>query len=233
MKTAVAMRHVAFEDLGSWGPLISQTHQIKYFNPAEQDPANLNQADIDLLIVLGGPIGVYQDEEYPFLKSEIKLLEKRLKKDLPTLGICLGSQLIARALGSKVYPNHTKEIGWIPLKLTEMGKKHCIESLSLELTSMFHWHGDTFDLPKEATLLASTPHCQNQIFSWGKNTLAFQCHPEVTAERLESWWIGHAAELSQNKLSVKTLRQQSQELAAKLEAQSQKCLQNWLISLNS
>lgn len=228
MKTVIAIRHVAFEDLGSWEPLLSQSHQIKYFNPAEQNPANLQHENIDLLVVLGGPIGVYQDEEYPFLKNEIKLLEQRLKKDLPTLGICLGSQLIARALGSRVYPNAAKEIGWLPLKLTDEGKKHCIEPLSPELTSMFHWHGDTFDLPKEATLLASTSSCQNQIFSWGKNTLAFQCHPEVTAHRLESWWIGHAAELSQNNLSAKTLRKQSQEFSAKLESQSKKCLQNWL-----
>jgi GMP synthase (glutamine-hydrolysing) len=93
---------------------------------------------------------------------------------------------------------------------------------------MFHWHGDTFDLPKGAELLASTSRCQNQIFKWKRNSLAFQCHPEVTQRHLEYWWIGHAAELSYNNLSVGHLRHETSKYASQLEKQSIKCLQEWI-----
>lgn len=228
MKTAIVIRHVAFEDLGSWEIILAKHYKINYLDAIDPSLSTLKNKDIDLLIVLGGPIGVYQEQEYPFIKHEISLLANRLKLDLPTLGICLGSQLMARALGAKVYPNHTKEIGWQPLQLTENGKNSCIQYLSSDYTSMFHWHGDTFDLPNGAELLASTDHCKNQIFTWGKNGLAFQCHPEITAPNLENWWIGHAAELSHNNLSVNSLRDQSIELAPQLQKQSLRCLQEWI-----
>ena len=227
MKSAVAIKHVSFENLGSWEKLISQRFNIKYVDAIQEIP-QLKNENIDLLVVLGGPIGVYQEKEYPFIKDEIALLENRFKLDLPTLGICLGCQLMARALGSKVYPNHTKEIGWAPLTLTDAGKNSFVQPLSPDETSMFHWHGDTFDLPQDAELLASTPYCTNQIFAWGKNALAFQCHPEVNAKQLEYWWVGHASELSQNNLSVIDLREKSEELTPQLERQSLKCLQEWL-----
>ncbi|MDP1880626.1 MAG: glutamine amidotransferase [Parachlamydiaceae bacterium] len=230
MKNLIAITHVDFENLGSWEEALSTHYSIKYIHSTELEFSNIRNQNIDLLVILGGPIGVYQENEYPFLSTELKLLEDRLKLNLPTLGICLGSQLIARALGSKVYPNHTKEIGWYPLNITEEGKNNYIHSLDSKHTSMFHWHGDTFDLPKEATLLASTQICKNQIFSY-KNTLAFQCHPEISANHLEKWWIGHAAELSQNNLNVNHLRNQSIQLAPKLQKQSLQCLLSWIETL--
>jgi GMP synthase (glutamine-hydrolysing) len=223
MKTLVAIKHVDFEDLGSWEAFLSKQYKISYLHAA--DLPHLENKNIDLLAVLGGPIGVYQEDEYPFIKNEVALLAERLQLDLPTLGICLGSQLMARALGAKVYPNHTKEIGWSSLNLTEAGKNSCIQHLN---SSLFHWHGDTFDLPEGAKLLASTEVCKNQVFSYKKNALAFQCHPEVTASGLEKWWIGHAAELSHNSLSVSRLREESQEYAPELQKQALQCLQAWL-----
>jgi GMP synthase (glutamine-hydrolysing) len=228
METALAIRHVAFEDLAGWEALLSKSYQVRYIDATDPKISTLANEDIALLIVLGGPIGVYQDAEYPFIKQEVALLKERLAWDLPTLGICLGSQLMARALGAKVYPNHTKEIGWQPLNLTEKGMGSCVHGLSFTHTSMFHWHGDTFDLPNGATLLASTPQCTNQIFSWKKRGLAFQCHPEITAPHLENWWIGHAAELGYHHLSVNELREQSIKLAPQLQKQSLLCLQAWL-----
>lgn len=233
MNTLVAIRHVAFEDLGNWENFLSKIYKIQYIDVTDPAISTLKNDNIDLLVVLGGPIGVYQEQEYPFITHEIALLTKRLKLDLPTLGICLGSQLMARALGAKVYPNHTKEIGWIPLNLTEKGKESCVQCLSSEHTSMFHWHGDTFDLPEGAELLASTKSCKNQIFTYGKNGLAFQCHPEISAQHLEKWWIGHTAELSYNQLSVNELRNQSIKLAPQLQKQSIQCLENWIESLLS
>lgn len=232
MKSLIAIQHVDFENLGTWEVPLSKSYNIQYMHATDMCPSALKNEEIDLLVVLGGPIGVYQEKEYPFIKTEIALLEDRLKSNLPTLGVCLGSQLIARALGSRVYPNHTKEIGWCSLKLTLEGKNSCVKYLDSEHTSMFHWHGDTFDLPSGASLLASTEVCNNQIFSFQNNTLAFQCHPEVAAQQLEKWWIGHAAELSHHNLSVCDLRAQSVKLSQTLQRQSLQCLQAWIESIN-
>lgn len=233
MKSLVAIKHVDFENLGTWEIPLSKEYIIQYIEVTEVCPLSLKNQNIDLLVILGGPIGVYQEKEYPFINSEIALLEERLQLDLPTLGICLGSQLIARALGAKVYPNHAKEIGWQTLKLTEKGKNSYAKYLGSEHTSMFHWHGDTFDLPSGASLLASTDICENQIFSFKRNTLAFQCHPEVSAQHLEKWWIGHAAELSQHHLSVCDLRAESLNLSPKLKKQSLQSLQAWIEMIKS
>lgn len=233
MKSLIAITHVDFENLGSWENPLSKDYEIKYMNATDTNLRHLKNENIDLLVILGGPIGVYQEEEYPFLKTEIALLEDRLRLDLPTLGICLGSQLMARALGAKVYPNHSKEIGWYPLTLTEEGKNSCVHQLNSEHTSMFHWHGDTFDLPTGASLLASTAICKNQIYSFGKHALAFQCHPEITAHHLEKWWIGHAAELSYHNLSACQLRDESIKLAPQLQKQSIECLKAWIENIET
>lgn len=233
MKRLIAIKHVDFEDLGSWEVFLRKHYEITYLNVTDIDFSSIDNGNIDLLVVLGGPIGVYQEQEYPFIKNEVAFLADRLQADLPTLGICLGSQLMARALGARVYPNHSKEIGWYPLTLTSEGKDSCVQHLSSEHTSMFHWHGDTFDLPAGANLLASTAICKNQIFSFGKHALAFQCHPEVTAQNLEKWWIGHAAELSYNNLSICQLRDQSIKLAPQLQKQSLQCLKAWVENIET
>lgn len=225
MKKALAIRHIPFEDLGTFEPVLRHNYTIKYIDIAFQPiPEDYH----DLVIVLGGPIGVYEEDRYPFLTKEIEYLTKRLSENLPTLGICLGSQLIARALGSKVYSSGIKEIGWIPLQLTDEGKKSFIEPF--QKGSMFHWHGDTFDLPKGAVLLASTPKCRNQIYSIGR-TLAFQCHPEVSQIKLEQWWVGHANELAEQKINPIDLRKDTAKYAPQLESAAPGVLKEWIDSL--
>ncbi len=118
-KRAVAVRHVAFEDLGYLeAVLCARGYGVQYMDAGTDDLAGLEGQPPDLLVVLGGPIGAYEDETYPFIRDELKVLEARLVRDLPTLGICLGSQLMARALGARVYPGPRKEIGWAPVTLT-------------------------------------------------------------------------------------------------------------------
>ena len=151
-------------------------------------------AAADLLVVLGGPIGAYEEELYPFLADELRVIERRLAAGRPVLGICLGSQLMARALGARVYPGTGKEIGWAPLQLTAAGRDSCLAPLGGG-APVLHWHGDTFDLPKGASLLASTPRYKNQAFAWQRHGLALQCHIEATAAGLERWYIGHACEI--------------------------------------
>jgi GMP synthase (glutamine-hydrolysing) len=227
MKQAVAIRHVSFEDLGSFEPVLAANgFEIRYVDCGIDKIAAIDQADLDLLIVLGGPIGAYEDDLFPFIKEEIRLLELRLAARRPTLGVCLGAQLIARTLGARVYPGPHKEIGWSPLALTAAGRKSPLRHLT---SPVLHWHGDTFDLPREAALLASTEKCANQAFSWGDNVLALQFHPEAVARNIEQWFIGHACEIAATEgVSVPVLRQETHQFAAGLELQAGQCLADWL-----
>jgi GMP synthase (glutamine-hydrolysing) len=232
MKTAIAIRHVHFEDLGSLEPALQRAgYRIRYADCGVDDLAALDPVAPELVLVLGGPIGAYEDDPYPSLKEELKLLEKRLGANRPTLGICLGAQLMARALGARVYPVGLKEIGWGRIALRPAGCESAVRHLGQDDTAVLHWHGDTFDLPAGATLLASTGICRNQAFSWGCNALAFQFHPEATAARLEQWFIGHACEIAGAKLSVAALRADTARYAARLEFQARKCFDEWLTSI--
>lgn len=229
-KTAVAIRHVCFEDLGSFEPVLEAArYMIRYCEVGTDDLHALPTEDIDLLVVLGGPIGAYEDDKYPFLRAEIALLERRLRNMQPTLGICLGAQLMARALGARVYPGPAKEIGWAPVTLTKAGQAGPLAHL--DGVPMLHWHGDTFDLPAGSERLASTGACSNQAFSLGPNVLAFQFHPEAEGHSSERWLIGHASELAHAKISPQTLRADSKRLAAAAGEHGQRCLREWLAGL--
>jgi GMP synthase (glutamine-hydrolysing) len=180
-RSAIALRHVAFEDLGLLAPIMERTGwNVSFCEAAVDDLTHPSIRTADLLIVLGGPIGVYETESYPFITDEIALIERRLRQGLPTLGICLGAQLMAKALGSRVYAGHVKEIGWGTISLTEEGATSCLKSLDRE-SSVLHWHGDTFDLPAQAKRLASNTNYENQAFSHGEHALALQFHLEGRA----------------------------------------------------
>ncbi|MDE2109456.1 MAG: glutamine amidotransferase [Gammaproteobacteria bacterium] len=226
MKSLLAIRHVPFEDLGSLeAPLAEAGYSFRYVDAPSMDFARLTQANWDLLVVLGGPIGVDEQDDYPFLRDELQLLEDRFKRRGPTLGICLGAQLVAHALGARVHKARTVEIGWKPLKLTAAGQD---SSLQYFTSPVFHWHGDAFDLPAGARLLASTENCPHQAFSFGGTLLALQFHPEVTARGLEQWYVGHTGELRKHGLPVAGLRQEAARHAPTLARQSAEFLREWL-----
>ena len=217
MKTCVAIRHVAFEDLGSLEPFLWEAgFDVAYREAGWDELDAVDPLAPDLMVVLGGPIGANDDDDYPFLADELRLIEQRLRAGRPLIGICLGAQLMARALGAKVYSNSAKEIGWSPVTLTEAGKSSSLGVL--EEVPVLHWHGDTFDLPEGATLLASTSLTRNQAFSWGKAALGLQFHVEATGQGLERWFIGHAGEIGATAgLSVTGLRSETHRYAAMME----------------
>ncbi|MCG3205971.1 MAG: Carbamoyl-phosphate synthase small chain [Elusimicrobia bacterium] len=144
-------------------------------------------SDLEGLIVMGGPMNVDEVTEYPFLLPELQLIEKVLKEGKPILGICLGAQLMAKALGKKIYKNKVREVGWHPIQLTPQAKQDPLfKNMPTEL-DVLHWHGDTFDIPEGAVPLAKSKNCPNQAFRWGKTAYALQFHLEVTPAMLKKW----------------------------------------------
>jgi len=232
------IRHLAFEDLASFTSVLqAKDIEVNYIEAADfaLTPDDLSQVDPlsdDLLIILGGPISVNDKAMFPFLEAEINLLKQRIAADKPTLGICLGAQLIASALGAEVYSGEAKEIGWYPLNLTEAGKDSALRYLSAEHCSMLHWHGETFDLPENAVLLASSELYSNQAFSYGNNILALQFHPEITQRAMEKWFIGHIGEIMQTDgISVEQLRKDTHQFANQLEVQGELFFDSWFNGL--
>lgn len=230
MRTAIAIRHLAFEDLGLLEPLLARRgFHVEYREAGVDDLTALG--DPDLLVVLGGPIGAYEEQLYPFLTDELTLLERRMGGGGVVLGLCLGAQLMARALGARVYPGRQKEIGWAPLSLSEAGAASALQPLADG--PVLHWHGDTFDLPDGAAHLASTEITRNQAFSWGEGrALGLQFHAEVTAAGLERWFIGHACEIAATPgVTVPGLRADSRAHGEGMARRGAACFDAWLDGL--
>ena len=231
LKTVVAIRHLAFEDLGCFEPVLARAgYKVHYYDVGVDELWTLEPVKTELVVVLGGPIGAYEDNKYPFLVDEIEILEQRLGAGRPTIGICLGAQLMARALGARVYPGSAKEIGFAPLRLTEAGNASCLAAI--EGAPVLHWHGDTFDLPESSIRLASTDLCENQAFAFGPNAIGFQFHPEAGGDGFERWLIGHTLELAHANVDVAALRAAHQAQAQELKRRGAACLQAWLDQLD-
>ncbi|MFA6282068.1 MAG: type 1 glutamine amidotransferase [Candidatus Omnitrophota bacterium] len=144
--------------------------------------------DCEAIISLGGPMNVYETEKYSFLKKEEEFLIKALEKNIPILGICLGAQLLAKASGAKVIKAKHKEIGWYEVKLTTEGKQDPLFRNMVKNLEVFQWHEDSFGVPKQAELLATSGTCKNQAIRVGKNAWGLQYHPEMTAEMINCWF---------------------------------------------
>jgi GMP synthase (glutamine-hydrolysing) len=231
--SAVVLRHVAFEDLGLLSPVLDRAGwSVSFCEAAIEDLSGPVIEDADLLIVLGGPIGAYETATYPFLTREIGLIERRLAKHRPTLGICLGSQLMAAALGSRVFPGPQKEIGWGRVDLTKRGLSSCLAGLADEDATVLHWHGDSFDLPDGAVRLASNALYENQAFSFGANALALQFHLEAEPRQLEEWYVGHAVELAAAGISANELRAETARVSKILPRQADRIFGQWLQTIS-
>lgn len=228
MKTALALRHVPFEHLGILQPLLEvRGYTVRYVNVGVEPVPADDIAAADLVVVLGGPIGAYDDATYPFVRDEAAAIARRLAACKPLLGICLGAQLMARALGAAVKPMGVKEIGFAPITLTVEGAASPLAPLA-DGTPVLHWHGDRYDLPPGARRLASTDLCAEQAFAIGDHALGLQFHLEGQLDELEAWLIGHAAELGAAGIDPRVLRAQAPAVAERLSQRAREVFTAWL-----
>lgn len=191
-----SLQHVPFEGLGNMEDWIQEKRYDLSSTFFYRDATLPGLEKIDGLIVMGGPMGVYDESDYPWLAAEKKFIAHAINRGIKVLGICLGAQLIASVLGAKVYPNPHKEIGWFPLRLTPDGlDSPFLTGLPPELT-VFHWHGDTFDLPAGAKHLAESAACKHQAFSYRGHVLALQFHLDVRSDNIAEWIENGSGEMA-------------------------------------
>jgi len=214
VKKVLAIRHVEIEGLGSFEPLLRKlSFEVEYVDTPKGMTPSLPVKEYALVFVLGGYMGVYEVEKYPFLKVGFQVIEDALKAGVPFIGVCLGAQMLAHVLGAKVYPGEKgKELGWLPVFKT--GEHPFFEDWDKKLT-VFQLHGDTFDLPKGAVRVYSSEKYPNQAFVY-ENAIGLQFHIEVDQELARLW-----AETYQVKLEQPEIKE---EELAKLKSLAQKLL---------
>ena len=190
------LQHASFESPGYILEWINKNHHRVSFTKIYKDESLPEHSTYDVLVVMGGPMGVNDEAQYSWLRYEKTFIRESINMGKRVIGICLGSQLIANVLGAEVYPNSEKEIGYFPIKkLTTEG---LLEHFPDEVM-VFHWHGDTFKLPSNSTLLASSEACQNQAFLFDHRVLGLQFHLEVTDDLIESFLENNRSELKPGK----------------------------------
>lgn len=188
MKTALIIRHVPYEGVAGFrAPIEAAGYAIDRIDVTDPAFASVDFVAPDLVVMMGGPMGIYERAAHPWIDCEVARLATRIAADRPTLGVCLGAQMIAAAMGSRVYQGPAKEVGFATLKLADDVADNPLGPI--EGVPVLHWHGDTFDLPEGAERLASSALYENQAFRRGANVLALQCHPEMGEDPRFDIWV--------------------------------------------
>lgn len=178
------LQHVLYEKPGYIETWANSNHHFLSSTKLFETTGFPALSEFDWLVVMGGPMGVHDEHQYSWLKKEKEFIKSSIKTGKTIIGICLGSQLLAEALGARVFPNKKKEIGWFPVAVTESGTDHPLLHGFPSSIDVLHWHGDTFNLPKDANHLFQTDICTNQAFLYNNNILGLQFHLEATPDTL-------------------------------------------------
>lgn len=226
-KRCLAVRHVTFEGLGVLAPLLHERgYNTCYVDAAAGELSREIWLNTDLIIVLGGPRSVYEADRYPFLAEEIEGVRARLEAGKPLLGICLGAQIMAAALGATVSASGSREIGWKQVELTQEGRKSCLSAI--EGVPIPHWHGDNCCLPEGCTLLAHNSFCPVQAYTRAPYQLGLQFHLEAKPEWIERWFVNHAGDLDIAGHTEDDIRGQAKEYGARSFEIGRQVFSTWL-----
>jgi GMP synthase-like glutamine amidotransferase len=202
MGKVLAIRHVKIEHAGLLGEVLyNMGYQIHYLDTPKGQLLEEPLESYSLVLVLGGYMGAYEEDKYPFLNYEFKIIEYALKADIPLIGICLGSQMLARVLGSNVYKGHKKEIGFFEVKKAE---KHPYFDSFPDSFKVFQWHNDTFDLPNGAIWVFTSDTYQNQGFVYNK-AVGLQFHIEVDDSMIKEWLLEYSYEINKENIDTSAI----------------------------
>lgn len=208
-----ALQHIACEGLGIIEKVF-QDQGVHYcyirLDQGEKLPT-AEEISGNALVILGGPMNVYEEERYPYLKEETELIRHGLDAGTPMIGICLGAQLIAKAAGAQVYAGRTKEIGWYPIHLEPAAGEDTLFRQANSEIRVFQWHGDTFDIPEDAVNLASSALFPNQAYRLNNNVYALQFHLEVTREMILAWGEEYEKEIRSEEVDIQKLYRNTDE----------------------
>ena len=228
------VKHIDIEGPGTLGDFLKaqgEPFRILELGAGEKPPVDPNA--FKAVVVLGGPMNVDEEDRFTFLKPENDFIQKVLKENIPFLGICLGSQLLAKAAGARVVKSPVKEIGWYHIQLTAEGLKDPLfKGFNCE-DPIYHWHGDMFQIPANGQLLASAPGCPHQALKVGKNAYGLQFHVEITDKSIKEWSDEYAAnDLEGRGCLAKTMMDDYWKYKQSFDKQAQKLYRNFLGIVN-
>ncbi len=229
----LVFQHVPYEPLGTLDPLLKESgFRLRYVNFGREPGQRPRLDRYEALIVLGGPMSADQIDTYPNLITEVGILREAVERDMSVLGICLGAQLLAKALGGNVTRNAVREIGWCDVELTDAGRRDPVLSAFASRQEVFQWHEDGITLPPEVEVLASSPESPVQAFRHAEHVYGFQFHLEVNRPLIERWLTvpAHAATLEeeQGRIDPDAIRRQTDTSIEPLEALSRETFQRWI-----
>lgn len=194
----LVVKNIGIEGPGLWEGVMEEKGIESRVIEASEEEVPQDPGPYSHVLILGGPMSANEEEKYPFLSREIGLIKNCIESDKPLMGVCLGAQLIAKALGSKVYPATAREIGWYTVELTRSAAEDFLFSFMPPRVTVFQWHGETFDLPPHAVKLAASNACPNQAFRYKHNIYGIQFHLEVDQKMVDSWKEAYNGELRES-----------------------------------